>query len=89
MEQCRYHHERYDGRGYPDGLKGDEIPLWAQIVSVIDVYDALISVRTYKPAYTPAQAVKMINEGECGSFSPKVLECFNSTVGTFLGLKKD
>ena len=86
---CRYHHERYDGRGYPDGLKGDEIPLWAQIVSVIDVYDALISVRTYKPAYTPAQAVKMINEGECGTFSPKVLECFNSTVGTFLGLKKD
>ena len=86
---CRHHHERYDGRGYPDGLKGDEIPLWAQIVSIIDVYDALISVRTYKPAYTPAQAVKMINEGECGTFSPKVLECFNSTVGAFLGVRKE
>lgn len=73
---CRYHHERYDGRGYPEGLKGEEIPIAAQIVSVADVYDALVSDRCYKSAYTPAEAYDMIMQGECGEFSPKILMCF-------------
>ena len=77
---CMYHHERYDGKGYPKGLVGEEIPIWAQIVSIIDVYDALISARTYKPAYSSEEAVKMINNGECGVFSPKILDCFNSVL---------
>lgn len=72
---CRYHHERYDGRGYPEGLKGEEIPIAAQIVSVADVYDALVSERCYKQAYTPAEAYDMIMRGECGQFSPKLLVC--------------
>lgn len=75
-EICRYHHERYDGKGYPDGLKGDEIPLAAQIVSVADVYDALISKRVYKDAYSVEEAYQMILNGECGVFSPKLMECF-------------
>ncbi|MDE6209913.1 MAG: response regulator [Lachnospiraceae bacterium] len=73
---CRYHHERYDGKGYPDGLSGDEIPIWAQVVSIVDVYDALISKRCYKDAYGIEEAIRMINAGECGTFSPKLLECF-------------
>lgn len=72
---CRWHHERYDGRGYPDGLKGDDIPIAAQVVSIADVYDALTSVRCYKPAYTPDEAVQMILRGECGAFNPILLEC--------------
>lgn len=71
----RHHHERYDGRGYPDGLKGDEIPLAAQIVSVVDVYDALVSERVYKKAYSKEKAYEMIMEGECGAFSEKMLNC--------------
>lgn len=74
-EICRHHHERYDGSGYPYGLKGEEIPIAAQIVSVADVYDALVSERCYKSAYTPAQAYDMIMRGECGQFSPKLLSC--------------
>ncbi len=73
---CRYHHERCDGKGYPDGLKGDEIPLWAQIVSIVDVFDALISPRVYKPAYSVEKALEMIRNGECGVFSDELLECF-------------
>lgn len=73
----RYHHERWDGKGYPDNLVGDAIPIWAQVVSVVDVYDALVSKRVYKEAYAVAEAVRMINEGECGIFSPTILECFN------------
>lgn len=72
---CRWHHERWDGRGYPDGLKGDEIPLSAQLVSLADVYDALTSVRVYKPAYSHERAIEMILEGECGQFNPDILEC--------------
>ncbi len=75
-EICRYHHERYDGRGYPEGLKGDDIPLAAQIVSVADVYDALISKRVYKDAYSLDEAFQMILNGECGVFSPRLMECF-------------
>lgn len=66
-EITRWHHERYDGRGYPDGLKGDEIPLSAQIVSLADVYDALTSERVYKPAFSHEKAIQMILNGECGS----------------------
>ena len=75
-EICRHHHERYDGNGYPDKLKGEEIPISAQIVSVADVYDALVSERCYKSAYTKEQAYNMIIKGECGVFSPKLMECF-------------
>ena len=73
---ARWHHERWDGRGYPDGLKGDEIPIEAQIVSLADVYDALTSERCYKKAYPHETAVKMILNGECGQFNPLLLECF-------------
>lgn len=73
---CRYHHERYDGRGYPDGLIGDAIPISAQIVSVADVYDALVSERCYKKPYPLEGASIMIRSGECGIFNPKILHCF-------------
>ena len=72
---CRWHHERYDGHGYPDGLVGDEIPISAQVVSLADVYDALISERVYKPAYSHEQAMAMILNGECGVFNPLLIEC--------------
>lgn len=74
-EICRHHHERYDGGGYPDGLKGDEIPISAQIVSVADVYDALVSERVYKKAYDRDVAYDMIMGGKCGQFSPEILKC--------------
>ena len=72
---CRWHHERYDGKGYPDGLKGDEIPISAQVVSLADVYDALVSERVYKKAYSHEKAIEMITNGECGCFNPIFLEC--------------
>lgn len=75
-EICRHHHEKYDGKGYPDGLAGDDIPISAQIVSIADVYDALVNERVYKDAYPKDQAYNMILNGECGTFSPKLLECF-------------
>lgn len=75
-EICRWHHERYDGCGYPDGLKGDEIPISAQVVALADVYDALTSERVYKSAYSHEVAVNMILNGECGTFNPLILECF-------------
>ncbi|MGN0578184.1 MAG: HD domain-containing phosphohydrolase [Ruminiclostridium sp.] len=74
-EICRWHHERYDGKGYPDGLKGDEIPISAQVVSIADVYDALTSERCYKKAYTHEKAIEMICGGECGVFNPLLIEC--------------
>lgn len=74
-EICRWHHERYDGTGYPDGLKGDEIPISAQAVSLADAYDALISERVYKKAFSHEKALRMILNGECGSFNPLLLEC--------------
>ncbi len=73
---ARHHHERWDGRGYPDGLKGDEISLWAQIVSIADVYDALSCKRCYKDAFPREKVLRMIRDGECGTFSPKLLKCF-------------
>lgn len=72
---CRWHHERWNGKGYPDGLKGNEIPLWAQAVSLADVYDALVSPRVYKPAYSTQKAMEMILNGECGMFNPDLLNC--------------
>lgn len=77
---CRHHHERWNGKGYPDGLKGDEISIWAQVVAVADVYDALTSPRVYKAAFTHEKAVQMINGGECGEFNPKILAAFKSSI---------
>lgn len=77
---CRHHHERWDGRGYPDGLKEDDISIWSQVVSVADVYDALTSERVYKKAFPHEKAVQMIYDGECGAFNPKVLEVFRDVL---------
>lgn len=74
-EICRWHHERYDGRGYPDGLKGEDIPISAQVVSLADVYDALVSKRVYKASYSHEKAMQMILNGECGAFNPLLLTC--------------
>lgn len=73
---CRHHHERHDGKGYPDGLAGDDIPLSARLVSLVDVYDALVSVRCYKKPFDKETAYNMIMEGKCGVFAPELLECF-------------
>ncbi len=75
-EICRHHHERWDGNGYPDHLIGEEIPISAHIVAIADVYDALVSPRVYKSAYANNIAYDMIMNGECGQFSPDVMECF-------------
>ena len=74
-EICRWHHERYDGNGYPDGLKGEQIPIAAQVVGLADVYDALTSKRCYKRAYSQDEALKMIVEGQCGTFHPILIQC--------------
>lgn len=74
-EICRWHHERYDGKGYPDGLKGEEIPISAQVTSLADVYDALTSNRCYKKAFSHEKAMKMILDGQCGAFNPVLLQC--------------
>ena len=79
---CRWHHERYDGKGYPDGLKGDEIPISAQVVSLADVYDALVSERVYKKAFSHEKAMEMILAGECGTFNPLLLECLTDIQDT-------
>lgn len=76
-EICRWHHERFDGNGYPDHLKGDDIPISAQVVSIADVYDALTSERCYKKAFTHEKAIKMILNGECGAFNPLLLQCLS------------
>ena len=73
---ARHHHERWDGRGYPDGLRGDEISVWAQAVSLADVYDALINKRVYKAAFSRERALEMIRNGDCGVFGPRLLDCF-------------
>ena len=74
-EICRWHHERWDGKGYPDGLKGDKIPISAQVVSIADVYDALTSERCYKKAFDHDTAIQMILDGQCGQFNPLLLKC--------------
>ncbi|MDD6488838.1 MAG: HD domain-containing protein [Clostridia bacterium] len=80
---CRYHHEKYDGKGYPDGLVGDEIPICAQVVSVADCYDALTNERPYKPAFSHEQASEMIKTGACGAFSDEMMDCFESALPQF------
>lgn len=80
---ARHHHEKYDGNGYPDKLKGDDIPISAQIVSIADVFDALVSDRVYKKAYTPEVAKEMIIDGQCGIFSPKLLASFEACFDKF------
>ena len=79
---ARWHHERYDGRGYPDGLSGDDIPICAQVTALADVYDALTSERVYKKAYTHEKAIEMIKNGECGTFNPLLVECLMDIEGT-------
>lgn len=79
---CRHHHERWDGRGYPDGLKGDEISIWAQATSLADVYDALTSERVYKQAYSHEETIRMILNGECGAFNPRLLDMLVRVEGT-------
>lgn len=81
---CRWHHERWDGSGYPDGLAGDAIPISAQVVALADVYDALTNKRCYKPAYTHKKALEMIFSGQCGAFNPLLLECLEDISGELL-----
>lgn len=88
-EICRHHHERYDGKGYPDGLVGDDIPISAQLVSLADVYDALVAERCYKEAFSKEQAYAMVLQGECGVFSPKILEAFIKTRDKIEQVQKD
>lgn len=87
-EICRHHHERHDGNGYPDGLQGDEIPVSAQIVSLADVYDALVSKRIYKDAFSKEITYQMIMTGKCGVFSPKLLKCFEEVQEEFEELSR-
>ncbi len=86
---CRYHHERWDGKGYPDGLLGDQIPVCAQVVGLADAYDALTSQRVYKDALPFDQAVNMILKGQCGAFSPKLMECFKNVTAQFKTLSEE
>lgn len=86
---CLYHHERVDGKGYPYGLVGDEIPIWAQIVSVVDVYDALVNTRVYKNALPVRAAEQMIKSGECGAFSQEILSCFDLAKSEFAKVIKE
>ena len=83
---CRWHHEKYDGGGYPDGLKGEQIPIAAQVVSMADVYEALTSDRCYKKAYTHEKALEMIYAGECGAFNPLLIKCLKAIAGTLKGI---
>lgn len=89
QEICYCHHERWDGKGYPRGLKGDEIPISAQIVSVADCYDALTSHRTYKTALSHEEAVDLILTGGCGAFSPQILKCFESVLSEFAKIESE
>lgn len=83
VEIARYHHEKFGGKGYPEGLVGNEIPIAAQIVSVADVYDALVSKRCYKEAFAKREAFKMIMDGECGEFNPDILDCLRARIDDF------
>ena len=87
-EICRHHHEKYDGKGYPDHLVGEDIPISAQLVSVADVYDALVNERCYKDAFSKEQAYDMITNGECGMFSPKLMEAFENVRSEFEAYKE-
>ena len=89
QEICHYHHERWDGSGYPCGLKGDETPISAQIVAIADCYDALTSHRPYKTALPHEEAVELILSGACGAFSPQILKCFNSVIPEFAKIERE
>ncbi|HJJ28753.1 MAG TPA: diguanylate cyclase [Methanocorpusculum sp.] len=89
LDVCMYHHEKWDGKGYPCGLKGDEIPIGAQIVSIADIYDALVSKRCYKDALSYEEAYQMIQRGECGAFSEKLMKCFAKCKDAFEQYAKD
>lgn len=82
IEICRWHHEHWNGEGYPDGLAGDHIPIAAQVVSLADAYDALTSKRSYKQAFSHEKAVEMIHNGECGSYNPLLLRCLDDVSDT-------
>lgn len=86
---CRHHHERWNGAGYPDGLKENNIPICAQVVSIADCYDALTTERVYKKAVSHSKAFNMIMNGECGEFSPRLLECFKAVSDEFARLAKE
>ena len=86
---CRHHHERWDGKGYPDGLSGDDIPIWSQAVALADVFDALTSPRVYKSAFDYDTAIKMINGGECGQMNPKMLEAFNAVTDEIIAICRE
>ena len=86
---CRHHHERWDGKGYPDGLSGDDIPIWSQAVALADVFDALTSPRVYKSAFDYDIAIKMINGGECGQMNPKMLEAFNAVTDEIIAICRE
>ncbi len=83
LQICRYHHEKYDGRGYPEGLRGDGIPIAAQIVSIADCYDALTNERVYKKAFSPETSYEMMMGGECGVFNPKLMHCLEDCRAEF------
>lgn len=87
-EICRHHHERYDGSGYPDGLKGNAIPMCAQVVGIVDAYDALINDRPYKRKYEPEEAIQMISNGECGAFPNQLMQCFQEAAKQQKWLKR-
>lgn len=87
-EICRHHHERYDGSGYPDGLKGNAIPMCAQVVGIVDAYDALINDRPYKRKYEPEEAIQMISNDECGAFSNQLMQCFQEAAKQQKWLKR-
>lgn len=89
LDITRHHHERWDGKGYPDGLVGKEISIWAQIVALADVYDALTNKRYYKEAYSHDKAIQMISNGECGTFDPELIEKFITVMSTFKASQKD
>lgn len=80
---CKYHHERWDGKGYPEGLAGNKIPIWANIVGIADVYDALVNQKVYRGAMDHNSAANMIINGKCGVFSPDVIECFKELLEEF------
>jgi len=82
-DTCKYHHERWDGSGYPDKLSGEQIPFIARVVAIVDVYDALTSVRLHKPQLPHKTAVEMITNGECGMFDPDILDCFKMVKNKF------
>ena len=88
-EICRFHHEKFDGRGYPDGLKGDEIPVSAQIVAIADCFDALTQDRVYKKAFAPDTAYDMIMTGKCGQFSPRLLDVFTRCLSDMKAMVKN